>query len=93
MPAGRLNIQSHLLAAGPLLIMQTCTSSLQLVKELLSAYFTESSLWPKILSDQLLFMDPGFPKVEVLKHMLSVKPAFRCSGYQTHNKTLLNTSK
>lgn len=78
MPAGRLTIQSHLLAARLLLIMQTCTSSLQLVKELLSAYFTESSLWLKILSDQLVSMDPGFPEAEVLKHMLSVKPGFRC---------------
>lgn len=61
--------------------MQPCASSVQLVKELLSAYFTESSLWHKILSDQLFFsMEPGFPKAEVLKHMLRVKPVFRCSG-------------
>lgn len=66
--------------AGPLLIMQACASSVQLVKELLSAAFTESSLWLKILSDQLFSMEPGFPKAEVLNHMLRVKPAFRCFG-------------
>lgn len=48
--------------AGPLLIVQTCASSLQLVKELLSAYFTEGSLWLKRLSDQLFFHRVGIPK-------------------------------
>lgn len=60
--------------------MQACASSLELVKELLSAYFTENSLWLQILSDQLFFMEPGFPKAEVFKHMFKVKPAFRCFG-------------
>lgn len=85
MPAGRLNTQSHWQQfhcnrTGPVLIMQVCASSLQLVKELLSAYFSESSLWLKILSDQLSFMELGFPKAEVFKHMLRVKPALRCFG-------------
>lgn len=52
--------------AGPLLIMQACASSLQLVKELLSAAFTESSLWLKILSDQLFSMSQDFQKQKSL---------------------------
>lgn len=79
-PVSLIGSSFTVIKARPLLIMQACASSLQLVKELLSAYFTESSLWLRILSDQLFSMEPGFPKAEALKHMLRVKPAFRCFG-------------
>lgn len=79
---------------GPLLIMQACASSIEVVKELLSAYFTESSLWLRGLSDQHFFLwNQDSQKAEVLMHMFRVNPVFRCFGLSDSVKKLLSVGK